>query len=84
MLSVFQKSNWQDLVQPTVSDNQDGVVYWIHDKSCKYPQWDGYIGVTTQKRLTSRKLEHKRSNRFPKDYEFDIISMSNIESCFLY
>ena len=84
MSNIFQKINWEDLVLPTVTTPEDGVVYWIHDESCKLPQWDGYIGVTTLKRLTARKLEHKRSNRFPPEYKFEIISTSNIESCFMY
>lgn len=83
MHNVFT-GDWQKRVIPSKSTAETCYVYWIRDASCRYPEWDGYIGVTTEKRFKARCNEHLRAKRFPEASQISIIFRGNIEACYTY
>ena len=73
---------WKRII-PSTSNDQDHIVYWIHDDTCYDPANHGYIGVTTSSRKRARFLEHKGSNRFPKDFKFVELRRGSAKECYL-
>lgn len=69
---------------PSSSVNAEHVVYWLYDSTCQRPNEDGYVGVTHTSRLHSRILEHRRSNRFPENFEVKVLATGYPETCYLY
>jgi hypothetical protein len=55
------------------------VVYWIYDASCLDPMSSGYIGITCNPH--TRLLQHKRSGRFPLNFQSTILFSGNRTQC---
>ena len=69
---------------PSSSVNAEHTVYWLYDSTCQRPNEDGYVGVTHTSRLDTRILEHRRSKRFPDNFEFRILIEGYPETCYMY
>ncbi len=83
MSNVFSPG-WENRILPSESTDELCLVYWIHDDSCRRPQDDGYVGVTTKKRLHARMLEHRKSGKLSDDGKFTVLIEYNIESCYMF
>ena len=57
---------------------QTHVVYWLHDKDCRDPRTDGYIGVTG--RIVERSNSHRRKRG--KDIKIKILFRGTEEQCY--
>lgn len=71
-------------VLPTHSSDEDHIVYWLYDDTCKDLLNEGYVGVTTLSRQNARFLEHKRSGRFPENIQMKVLQINNAEACYMY
>lgn len=83
MRNVFS-IGWEDRILPKISTDEPCVVYWIYDDTCTRPENDGYVGVTTLKRLSARTLEHKRSGKLNVSRKIKTLIESNIEACYMF
>lgn len=84
LLSDSEYQKYIKSVLPSHSSDEDHIVYWLYDDTCKRLIYDGYVGVTTISRQKARFLEHKRSGRFPENFQMQILQVNNAEACYMY
>lgn len=84
LLSDSEYQKYIKAVLPSHSSDEEHIVYWLYDETCKHMLYDGYVGVTTVSRQNARFLEHKRSKRFSPNVQMKILQVNNAEACYMY